>query len=367
MLVVGNGKYVYDISQWIHSHPGGQIILQTVNGTDITNDYFHESGFDCDEFSKSKEERKQVESRQEKGHSTSTSVDFSASQQVSILGGGSSGLTRADMMHIQKQGPSGFDSTTQSLPPSITSKDWKMIQKSRRTHVHSRLALQRLASLVVGEMENSAAASSNSSTDTLLERAFDAFEYRRYALTSSVVESARNSSRKVLRLRFCILYPFDSRAGQPQFFQPGESVEIQVRTSSGERFSRYYTPVSGDLSGFEVLIRLKSGGKMSEYLEKTGSIPGDRQFKIRGPFGKNFLKYPGASQSGYNSYELCDYEKIYFFGGGSGVTPALQILHSLYLAKNQHLQVWVHLYVFKLITNSACYLGGYALHCHAYG
>ena len=44
MLVVGNGHYVYDISKWITSHPGGQLILHAVNGTDITNDYFHEAG-----------------------------------------------------------------------------------------------------------------------------------------------------------------------------------------------------------------------------------------------------------------------------------------------------------------------------------
>ena len=327
--MVGNGKYVYDISQWIHSHPGGQIILQTVNGTDISNDYFHESGFDCGEFSKTKEERKEVEARQERGHSTSTTVNFGALSQ--------GGLSRADMVQLHKQGPAGFDQAT-PLPPSITSKDWKVILRARRTHVHSRLALQRLASLVVGEMENTAAAASSASSDTLLERAFDAFEYRKYALTSSVVESAPNASRKVVRLRFCLLYPFDSRGGQPEFFQPGQAVEIQVRTSSGERISRYYTPVSGDMSGFEVLIRFQNGGKMSEYLERTGGNPGDRQFKIRGPFGNNFLKMPGAG-FGYNSYELCDYEKIYYFGGGSGVTPALQIMHSLYLAKNQRLQV----------------------------
>ncbi|RKO83491.1 hypothetical protein BDK51DRAFT_29139, partial [Blyttiomyces helicus] len=50
LLVVANGRFVYDISKWIRSHPGGQIILHAVAGTDISNDYFHESGFDAGEF-----------------------------------------------------------------------------------------------------------------------------------------------------------------------------------------------------------------------------------------------------------------------------------------------------------------------------
>jgi predicted heme/steroid binding protein len=42
--VVADGQYVYDISKWIASHPGGRIILNYACGTDISNDYFHESG-----------------------------------------------------------------------------------------------------------------------------------------------------------------------------------------------------------------------------------------------------------------------------------------------------------------------------------
>lgn len=44
MYVVADGRYVYDISQWVTSHPGGRIILHSVCGTDISNDYFHEAG-----------------------------------------------------------------------------------------------------------------------------------------------------------------------------------------------------------------------------------------------------------------------------------------------------------------------------------
>ncbi|KAJ1528201.1 hypothetical protein HK096_010414, partial [Nowakowskiella sp. JEL0078] len=50
LYVVGNGKYVYDISRWIVSHPGGQSILFSVSGTDITNDYWNDDSFDKEFF-----------------------------------------------------------------------------------------------------------------------------------------------------------------------------------------------------------------------------------------------------------------------------------------------------------------------------
>jgi hypothetical protein len=42
--VVADGQFVYDISKWIAFHPGGRIILNYACGTDISNDFFHESG-----------------------------------------------------------------------------------------------------------------------------------------------------------------------------------------------------------------------------------------------------------------------------------------------------------------------------------
>lgn len=50
ILLVANGRWVYDATSWINSHPGGKVILNSVAGTDITQDYFHEAGFDADSF-----------------------------------------------------------------------------------------------------------------------------------------------------------------------------------------------------------------------------------------------------------------------------------------------------------------------------
>lgn len=63
---------------------------------------------------------------------------------------------------------------------------------------------------------------------------------------------------------------------------------------------------------------------MSGYLSNTQT--GERQFKVRGPFGAPLLQ---------NSSMLSvHYDTIYFFGGGSGITPALQMVQHLYLTKN---------------------------------
>jgi nicotinic acid mononucleotide adenylyltransferase len=32
ILVIGNGRYIYDASKWVSSHPGGKMILKTVAG-----------------------------------------------------------------------------------------------------------------------------------------------------------------------------------------------------------------------------------------------------------------------------------------------------------------------------------------------
>lgn len=332
MLVVGNGKYVYDISKWIHSHPGGQIILQNVNGTDISNDYFHESGFDADEFAQGS--KNQVTGPVKRAALSAANASIP-------------GLSLADMVSVQTMAEkNGIDLSTYQVTitaPLITPEDWKFILRSRRTHVHTRLAMERLSHLIVGELDTSESTGSlmRGSHVTLDptdepragEKMFDIFEYRRYALTGHTIESASNATRAVLRLRFCLLYPFDARVGQPDFFVPGQAIEIQVRLANGQRVTRYYTPISGNLNAFEMLVRVKPQGKMSEFLLHAAT--GERQFKIRGPFGSPLL----STEMSLRPTITCDYNTIYFFAGGSGITPALSILNSLYLSTNTNLYV----------------------------
>ncbi|KAJ3358129.1 hypothetical protein HDU91_005316 [Kappamyces sp. JEL0680] len=315
MLVVGNNRYVYDISKWITSHPGGQIILHNVNGTDITNDYFHEAGFDASEFTPMP-------------HPPPKKADVQGAKAVP-------GLSRADIISVRRQSIDSLQSRAAGITAlNFTQDDWSAIQRSRRTHVHTRLAVQRLASLVVGELV-SYQGNNRGSFETLAseEASFDPFEFRRYALTKHEIESPSGASKAFVRLRFCSLYPYDTRLDQPSQFIPGQCVEIQVRLHTGERISRYYTPICGDMNAMEIMVKIKPGGPMSEYLFK--SQKGERQFKIRGPFGTPLL----PSMRNYFTQEF--YESIYFFAGGSGITPYLQLANHLMLSTQNVLKVVV--------------------------
>ena len=307
MLVVGNGKYVYDISQWIQSHPGGQLILRSVNGTDISNDYFHEAGFDAKEFLPRE----------------SAPVRNSLGAQRLV-----GGLSRADMISIKKKQNSISSASNISAPVSAASfekSDWDSIIRARRTHVHTRLAIQKLATLIVGEIvpSRNLQGSSNTIMTEGFGLPFDAYEYRRYALTKIEQKSPPGATHPFVLLRFCLLYPYDSRDNQPLHFKTGECVEIQARIGGGQIISRYYTPISGDLNAFEILVKSKPNGKMSQLLLE--SKKGERQFKIRGPFGNPIIR--GISPIGGAD----EYDTIYCFCGGSGITPFLQLIDRLIL------------------------------------
>ncbi|KAJ3272619.1 hypothetical protein HDV01_005366 [Terramyces sp. JEL0728] len=315
LYVVANGKYVYDISQWIKSHPGGQIILQSVAGTDISNDYFHESGYDAEEFVPQK-----VAPSQHKGG-----------------GQGITELTHQDILKARKRSINSLQSYRMTTIngfhlPVFNEQDWTYIQRARRTHVHTRLAVQKLASLCVGEIrQDYTPYSASENQGNQIGRPFDPSEYRRYALTKVSNETPQGAQKGYFRFRFCILFPYDIRDNQPINFLPGQAIEIQVRIN-GERISRFYTPISGDLNAFEVLIKIEPNGAMCQYL--IGQQAGDRQFKIRGPFGNSLLPPPENFYRG-------DFfpETLFFFAGGSGITPFIQLINHLYLSTRTTLKV----------------------------
>jgi hypothetical protein len=319
MYVVGNGKYVYDISQWIGSHPGGQIILHNVNGTDISNDYFHEAGFDAEEFTPS-----------------ALPPPKRLHDGVAVAG-----LSRADVLSAKRSSLDSFSyrgvgALNDRITPNFDQQDWSCIQRARRTHVHTKLALQKLATLVVGKLRTDSGYRSPSTSvntlNTTSDISFSPHEYRRYAMTRKEMESSQGATKPFVKFRFCLLYPYDIRQDQPSAFIPGQAVEIQVRLSDGTRVSRYYTPISGDMTNFEILVKIQPTGPMSRYL--FASEPGERQFKIRGPFGNPLLPRQLTTLHPEDSYDT-----IYFFAGGSGVTPFLQICNNLLLTKKIPLMV----------------------------
>ncbi|KAJ3281592.1 S-methyl-5-thioribose-1-phosphate isomerase [Borealophlyctis nickersoniae] len=309
LLVVANRRYVYDISQWIKSHPGGQIILLTVAGTDITNDYFHEAGFDAEEFTP----RPPVPAQR---------------------GDRSQALSRGpNADHPPVQPAPGEHAYLEVYPAetteiTLTDDDWKKILRARRTNVHTRLAIQKLSQLLIGEILPVAGSSG--------PPPYDPTEYRRYTMTNKTSLTPPQSRTPTYSLRFAALYPHTSATTPAPPILPGQCIELQARID-GELVSRYYTPVRGStMTCFEIDVKATLNGKMSKWLVKQR--PADRQVKIRGPFGAPIVG-PGREISGLGPLIHSHTggrgpgvpEEIMFVAAGSGISPFLQILKHLTL------------------------------------
>nr|KAJ3417900.1 hypothetical protein HK105_000617 [Polyrhizophydium stewartii] len=331
MLVVGNNKYIYDISKWVYSHPGGQIILHAVNGTDITNDYFHEAGFDAEDFVPRSSIPKQ---RPGRNGATLPRERLQEAAKVIARDGTQSS------MHSWVVSAVGSQDMQQTLP-NLTETDWQRLVKARRTHVHTRVAIQRLSQLLVGELVPSSEALDNqNSSHTLMSdlarspRLFDRFEYRRYALTAKEMVTSHSTATPIFKLRFCLLYPYDVRDGAPREFLPGECIEIQTRISN-RLVSRYYTPLpGGDLTVFEIHVKNMRQGTMSTFLARQTS--GDRQFKIRGPFGGALVHVQRPLRLGTTQWIP---DRLVFVAGGTGIAPLLQLIGYVFLPTLEKIRV----------------------------
>ncbi|KAI9331798.1 hypothetical protein DFJ73DRAFT_67666 [Zopfochytrium polystomum] len=321
LLVVAKGRYVYDINRWIYSHPGGQIVLNQVAGTDITNDYFHEAGFDAGAFVPKPTVPAATNRRLPTPSLNRQGGNFGSSTTLNPDGSTTSNVV------VPKPSvslPSGQDLA--GVPP-LSDQEWKYVLKARRTNVHSRLAIEKLSSLMVGEMRG---------TQDLQEGVlapFSPYEYRRYSLIEScIVPNARSVATPVYKQKFCILFPHDMRANEPHFFFPGQCIEIQLRVRNKEYVSRYYTPIAGSLACFTIMVKLAPQGALTPSLVRQK--PGDRQIKIRGPFGTPIVDperpLPGTitPQSPSGSWA---FEKLVVVVGGSGLAAALHLVEWLFM------------------------------------
>lgn len=202
ILVVGNGKYVYDATQWIHSHPGGKVILYSVSGTDISMDYFMEAGYDAAQFVP-------APLRPTRSYAVAD-VPMYSGGEGNIIPDSNITTTSEDAVAYAMQNAS-----------YLTQEDWILVEKSRRTHIHSRLALERLSKILVGEIvadHRDTVVSSSSSNglrpDQMTVAAvdgvpFDAFEYRRYTLTEKVLLTDDGKANVAIwKIKFTALYPY---------------------------------------------------------------------------------------------------------------------------------------------------------------
>ncbi|KAJ3085918.1 hypothetical protein HK102_013685 [Quaeritorhiza haematococci] len=341
LLIVGDNRWVYDIKPWFKHHPGGQVVLQMVAGTDVTIDFFNESDFDgtaiaFDGLQTQPAGTMQSHSRTDvilpkfaHGRTRSLNSDFnsvggdslqnleheiamsaqsnakqlleqqmtspSSLSQTSSLGSVGSGLR----LFNDRAGPWGYDILHEH--PTLSREDWTVVKRSRKLHYHSRFAVKKLVGFCVGEIEGVAESRVNGVDEHDVPRPpkFDALEYRRYVMTSrTLLSEGTDGKRPIYCLKFCLVYPLSGlRSGEPDRFLPGQHMEIQdiamkplevdnsiVSVQPGKpRVARYYHPFSGCPAAFEIFVRINPDGALTPNFLKRPV--GSWQFKIRGPFG----------------------------------------------------------------------------------
>ncbi|KAJ3114097.1 hypothetical protein HDU96_002557 [Phlyctochytrium bullatum] len=342
LLVVANRRYVYDATKWINSHPGGTLVLYAVAGTDISFDFFRDSGFDAAEVTPIH----QYASNTPRRALPAPPPTQNGASIAATLANGRTQRVLAEPIDM-----------TDTFQHSLTAMDWRLIHRARRRNVHSLAAVQRLASYYVGELNDP------------LERSPD--EYRRYAITAKELVSkgsgvwatsegersgngfnisggsaraaGRQGSRRsqsstssalgpsggpIYKLRLCLLHPTPESFLEPVFV-PGDTVELQARIG-GEVVTRRYSPINGNPVAFEIIVRVKPGGLMSSWLAQQKV--GERQVKVRGPMGTRLLSPSPSLPEGVP-------KDILFLAGGTGITPCLQIINCLLLPLHQSLKV----------------------------
>ncbi|KAJ3125617.1 hypothetical protein HK098_008345 [Nowakowskiella sp. JEL0407] len=334
-LIVGAGRFVYDISTWIPSHPGGSVILYGALGTDVTQDYFNESpDFDKASFFPQKEAPKQ---NQRKSNFNSTwQRTGTLNSQPSIASQSS-----YDSSDSLSENAKNVATLSKELRGNrITSEDWNLILKARRIHAHSAQAMAKIANFLVGEIVPGpeTAEVPDADEESLL---FDPYEYRRYALTKKTLLTSIGSTKTpVYLMRFCILFPHtDKRLGEPESdFLPGQGVEIQARLNNKSIVSRYFLPIRGNTTCFEIIVKCTPNGAMSSYL--SASKVGTKQYKIRGPFGAPLVPLntlnsinirqtmPHMNKSHLRMLQGSkeNFHRLIYIGAGIGIVPMLQIL-----------------------------------------
>lgn len=110
----------------------------------------------------------------------------------------------------------------------------------------------------------------------------------------------------------------------------GQHVLVKVELPNGASIVRQYTPISISSDEMELLVKVyrpsekfPRGGHMSQYLAdrvQTGQF-----LQVRGPLGHIHYKLPGGRL--YVDGERKRVGTIGFLCGGSGITPAFQIIH----------------------------------------
>lgn len=291
-MVTIERKWVYDVTTFARWHPGGQIVLGSAAGTDVTMDVFPPP-------IPPKRDASRMISPRRYPQAPPSSVEEALLRSARAAG-------------------------------SLISTDKAALERERRYHLHSVNAVRKLASHLVGEVAGR-------------RDAYDALEYRRYVITSNTqLTSLSNATNAVHRLRLAVLHPpsYRSTVTLPHIL-PGTCVEVQILPTAWnpKPISRFYTPIEGDMECFEIIVQVEARGQVSGRLA-GGAIT---HVKVRGPFGDGltFTKFnptspqsvlPEADSPVANDTAMTGWpRRVLFIGAGSGITPFLQMVNAALL------------------------------------
>ncbi|KAI9220947.1 hypothetical protein BC828DRAFT_438585 [Blastocladiella britannica] len=329
--VVGPGGVIFDVKKFITAHPGGQAVLFDAMGTSVAIDYFNVANFDAD--LQRAFDPLPVAPQQHAGIGSMDRLTRMSAMTVGSGGSNASSSTATgwptDKNALMQMSTNGGGSTLR-----LTAGEWQRVTKSRKTNVHSRQAVAKLQDMMVARI------------DPATVGRFDPHEWRRYALVRKATLSSPTTNGAAVttwRLSFCLLYPHDTHAEEPAFFMPGHVVEVRVRVpktavaalkraglpvadipQSGW-ITRYYTPLAGNLTMFDLAVKVLPGGLMSGILDSL-SLDAHRQVQIRGPFGTPLVN-PERPLPMFTGM----WDHVVFLCAGSGIAPAWQFINWTFL------------------------------------
>lgn len=210
--------------------------------------------------------------------------------------------------------------------------------------IHSERAVRMLKEFHIGYIEENSNSNSRNQTDDIADNS-DEFETGKIALgTSKWLEielKKREEVNENTRLYTFSLPTPSQKLGLPV----GNHVFVRA-IIDGKTIIRAYTPVSSD-DDFGVVVfliktyfsgtdnRYPEGGKMSQYFEKLRI---GEKISVKGPAGH--FEYVGFGKI-YIQSSMKYMKKLGLICGGTGITPAYQIIKRIFREKNDTTEVYL--------------------------
>jgi hypothetical protein len=224
----------------------------------------------------------------------------------------------------------------------MTSTENLLVMHARKTHVHSRLAVERLSSLCIGTIKGNTAPALEKRTSSMLslkllgsdksamDILFNPMEFKRYSLVT-IEPLTDHVKEKTFKLCYCLMYPNDYQKNEPFSFLPGQTMEVEAFINKKIHRAHYF-PIHGNMVRFEIVIKVEKGDALAQYL--TEQEPGVNQYKIRGPFGDAIVSPEKPFME-----DIWIPDCLLFLVAGKGFIQVLNILDGLLYPRGEQYQV----------------------------